>query len=64
MVEVMYLSLDPRFTVRLLEVLEQQTGQDYGYDFNKWYEWIWDRPPRLLPQYADVKSCTRRFTMA
>jgi hypothetical protein len=54
--EVINLGGHPRFNKSLIRVLENKTDQDYGYDLDKWYEWIWSREPQLHPYYADFKA--------
>jgi len=54
--EVIYLTRQPDFAIRLIELLEEKTSQNFGYDLNRWYEWMWNREPDLHPHYADFKS--------
>ena len=56
MLEVIYLSRDPAFTAKLVKLMEDKTGQNYGYELDKWYEWIWSRDERIHPQYPEFKS--------
>jgi hypothetical protein len=41
---------------RLLRFLEQQTGQSFGDDLNRWREWMWKQPYDPHPQYAAFKA--------
>ena len=41
---------------QLLNFLSQQTNQDFGYDPNAWYEWLWTLDDNPHPDYADFKS--------
>lgn len=54
--EVIYLGNDPEFSGKLIKLLEKKTGKDYGYDLDKWYEWIWNNDEKVHPQYAEFKS--------
>ncbi len=56
MLEVINLSRDPSFTAKLVKLLEDKTGQNFGYELDKWYEWIWSRDERIHPQYPEFKS--------
>ncbi|MCZ6527368.1 MAG: DUF3179 domain-containing (seleno)protein, partial [Candidatus Dadabacteria bacterium] len=56
MLEVIYLSRDPAFTAKLVKLLEDKTGQNYGYELDKWYEWIWNRDQKIHSQYPEFKS--------
>lgn len=56
MLEVIYLSRDPAFTAKLVKLLEDKTGQSYGYELDKWYKWIWSRDQKIHSQYPEFKS--------
>jgi hypothetical protein len=43
-------------TARLAEFLEQQTGQTFGEDVERWREWSWSLPYAPHPQYGDFKG--------
>ena len=55
-VEAIYLSNDPSFTPKLINLLEEKTGQSHGYDLDKWYEWIWNQKEMAHPKYPEFKS--------
>lgn len=56
LLEVIYLTRDPAFAAHLIEFLGIKTKQEYGYDINKWYEWLWNQAPKVHPHYADFKG--------
>lgn len=56
MVEAIYLNTDPTFTPQLIELLEKETGKSYGYELDKWYEWIWNQDEMSHKQYPEFKS--------
>lgn len=41
---------------KLIEFLEQETGQQFGSDFSQWQEWIWDQPYDPHPDYELFKG--------
>ena len=41
---------------KLLELLQQRSGQEYGFDLSLWMQWIWQRDAPLHPQYSDFKA--------
>ncbi len=41
---------------RLLNLLTNKTKKDFGYDTNKWYEWIWNKKEKLTPSYHEFKA--------
>lgn len=51
-IELFSLGRDPRW----LDLLEENTGQDHGYDVNAWFQWLWSNPPLEHPNYADFKA--------
>lgn len=54
--ETLYLSRNLHVTGRLVELLQQKSGQTFGFDIGKWQEWLWSRPGKQHPRYADFKS--------
>ena len=40
MLEVIYLVRGPSFAGEYLSLLEEKTGQKFGYNIDAWYEWI------------------------
>jgi len=56
LLEIIYLSRDPKFTGELVKLLKEKTGNDYGYQIDKWYEWIWNNEPVEHPNYPEFKS--------
>lgn len=41
---------------RLVDFLQQQTGQEFGADLVAWQDWIWDQPYDPHPDYASFKG--------
>jgi hypothetical protein len=40
----------------IMKFLETQTGNQFGKNFDKWYQWIWSQEYEPHPQYAQFKS--------
>lgn len=55
-IELVYVLKNPVTSFKLITVLQKKTGQNHGYDFNLWYQWLWSRPERLGEGYADFKA--------
>ena len=55
-VEVIYFKYDTTTGFDLLDILQEKTGLKYGYDFNKWYEYLWNKPQVLHKDYHIFKS--------
>lgn len=54
--DLLPLSPNPRWNVRLMRLLEEKTGEQHGYDIEAWYSWLWNREPRLHPLYPEFKA--------
>ncbi len=53
-----YISLTPSPTLqrRGLEILKRSTGQDFGFDLNAWFAWVWLQQFELPSYYPEFKS--------
>jgi hypothetical protein len=56
MLEVIYLTRAPSITAEYIKLMEEKTGKDFGYNIDKWYEWIWNQDNMDHKQYAEFKS--------
>ena len=54
--ESVTLMRDSATTDRLIHLLESETGQNFGFDINRWFEWVWNRESVQHHQYALYKS--------
>jgi hypothetical protein len=54
--ETLPFSRDASVTRFLISTLEENTGERFGQDIRRWYEWIWSRPAQDHPRYAEFKS--------
>ncbi len=54
--ELFYFKLNTVFGNDLLKLLEKKTYQNFSYDFNAWYAWIWNKKERLIPEYHKFKA--------
>jgi hypothetical protein len=41
--KILYFSRDPSLSRFLVSTLEEKTGQRFGRDIGRWYEWLWSR---------------------
>jgi len=55
-IELIYFKLNSKLGLKLLVILEQNTKQSFGFDFNKWYEWLWNKEERLISNYHKFKA--------
>lgn len=56
LVETITIHPDPIYRHKLLKLLEAKTQQDFGYDINAWFEWIWSKDGLAVEDYADFKA--------
>lgn len=40
----------------IVELLQEQTGQDFGRDFGAWWRYVWSSEPVVTDDYASFKS--------
>ena len=41
---------------KMIQLLQSKTGQDFGFDINRWFEWLWGREAKLDPLYPLYKA--------
>lgn len=56
LLETVYLTRPAQYAVRIIALMEEKTGRQFGYDINAWYAWLWNQPPLQHPLYAAFKS--------
>jgi hypothetical protein len=56
LLEVQRFIRDPDVAVRLIGLLQKNTGQEFGFDMHRWQQWLWNREEQRLPYYAAFKS--------
>ena len=54
--ESVTLMRDANTATQMIQLLQSKTGQNFGFDINRWFEWVWNREPTLDPQYPQYKS--------
>ena len=43
-------------TQKVISLLEEKTGQNFGSDMNQWYFWLWNQPEAISSDYANFKA--------
>jgi hypothetical protein len=56
LLELVSLTRSQELRARSLQVLIDNTGQDFGYDLNAWFSWVWKQEFAQPPYYAEFKS--------
>lgn len=54
--ELFYFKVNQSAGRNYLNLLEKKTKQKFGYDFNKWYKWIWNKEEQLINEYHEFKA--------
>lgn len=54
--ELMYFNSNNDLSIKLAVLLQKKTGKEFGYDFNEWYEWLWNKDQKLHPDYHYFKA--------
>ena len=48
--------LPPRQRAEMIGLLRSKTGQNFGVDFDQWYQWLWKQKYTPHPQYGQFKG--------
>ncbi len=59
--ETIYFNNNAEQSYLLLQVLKQKTGKDYSYNFNKWYEYLWNKPQTYTQDYYKFKAAIHQL---
>ncbi len=56
LLEIFYFVEDPQLYLALRDALETHTGKRFGFDLDKWYQFVWSKPETVPHYYADFKA--------
>lgn len=56
LLEIMSVPRSNYILQRTIDLLTRKTGQEFGSNLNDWYFWLWNKPEKSLPYYADFKA--------
>jgi len=59
-IETLYFLRNAKLGFKLLLILQQNTGKEFGYDFNSWFEYQWKKPPTYNPSYFNFKAALHK----
>lgn len=59
-IELIYFNFNSYIGAELLKILEKKTNQNFGYDMNGWYKWLWSKDPNSLQRYDYFKAKLHR----
>lgn len=55
-IEIVYMTQDPSLSFKLMTLLHEKTGKTFGYEFNEWYDWLWNLKEQKPRGYARFKA--------
>ena len=55
-IESLYLIPDNLLGLKIIDLLSNKTGKNYGLDFTKWYSYIWNKPKAVPEDYFYFKA--------
>ncbi|MEM1336108.1 MAG: DUF3179 domain-containing protein [Bacteroidota bacterium] len=58
--ETAYYSKSLDNSQKLINLLEEKTQQEYGSDFEQWFQWIWNRDAQYTPEYHSFKAALHK----
>ena len=61
LLEATYFARSKRHSNKLLQILEQKTGKNFGLDYDKWFQWIWNKDSAYPDAYFEYKSKLHRL---
>lgn len=56
LLESIYFNKNQKISNRLLHLLERKTNKKFGFDFDKWFQWIWNKKPSYTDEYYEFKA--------
>jgi len=56
LMESIYFNPNQRTSKRLLHLLERKTHKNFGLDFDKWFQWLWNKNPSYPAEYYKFKA--------
>ena len=61
LIETLYFSLNRTTAKDYLRLLKEKTGQDFGFDMQQWYKWLWNKPANYDANYHEFKAALHMF---
>ncbi|KAA1243547.1 DUF3179 domain-containing protein [Aquimarina sp. RZ0] len=55
-VETLYFLNNSPHSIKILNILDRKTRKHFGYDFNKWFEYLWQKDPNYTVSYYEFKA--------
>ena len=56
LLETAYFSQNSQNSRRLLGILEKKTGKTFGFDYDQWFQWLWNKERTYSNDYYEFKA--------
>ncbi len=56
LIEALYFTQHRDISKKILSLLERKTNKKFGYDFDKWFHWMWNKEQEYPDSYFQFKS--------
>ncbi len=56
LLESIYFSRSTAHSNKLLKLLEQKTNKQFGFDYDKWFQWLWNKNATYSEEYYQFKG--------
>lgn len=56
LLESIYFGQNARYSNRLMNLLKKKTGKNYGFDFDKWFQYFWNKDTTYSDDYYEFKA--------
>lgn len=56
LLESIYFARSIDHSRKLMTILQRKTGKKFGFDYDKWFQWIWNRNPNYTKEYYAFKA--------
>ena len=56
LLESIYFGQNERYSKRLIQLLQKKTGKKYGFDFDKWFQYLWNKEASYTDAYFEFKA--------
>jgi len=60
-IESLYFMNGERNSRPLVKLLQEKTGNTFGYDLDKWFDWLWNKKPTYGDEYFKFKAALHQF---
>ena len=56
LLETAYFNQNAAISNRLIRLLEKKTNKNFGFDYEQWFQWLWNKKPTYADNYFEFKA--------